>query len=100
MLVHGVGAHKGVEFEKQSEAYSLLASWGLSTSTRYQVTSDVNQILAFIQSYENHRHDLEHEIDGVVIKVNDRKLQNQLGDRKSTRLNSSHSQQSRMPSSA
>ena len=34
MLVHGVGAHKGVEFEKQSEAYSLLASWGLSTSTR------------------------------------------------------------------
>jgi DNA ligase (NAD+) len=79
MLVHGVGAHKGVEFKKQSEAYSLLASWGLSTSTRYQVTSDVNQILAFIQSYENHRHDLEHEIDGVVIKVNDRKLQNQLG---------------------
>jgi len=79
MLVHGVGAHKGVEFKKQSEAYSLLASWGLSTSTRYQVTSDVNQILSFIQSYENHRHDLEHEIDGVVIKVNDRKLQNQLG---------------------
>jgi len=79
MLVHGVGAHKGVEFKKQSEAYSLLASWGLSTSTRYQVTSDINQILAFIQSYENHRHDLEHEIDGVVIKVNDRKLQNQLG---------------------
>ena len=79
MLVHGVGAHKGVEFKKQSEAYSLLASWGLSTSTRYQVTSDVNQILAFIQSYENHRHDLEHEIDGVVIKVNDRKLQDQLG---------------------
>lgn len=79
MLVHGVGAHKGVEFKKQSEAYSLLASWGLSTSTRYQVTSDVNQILTFIQSYENHRHDLEHEIDGVVIKVNDRKLQNQLG---------------------
>ena len=79
MLVHGVGAHKGAEFKKQSEAYSLLASWGLSTSTRYQVTSDINQILEFIQSYENHRHDLEHEIDGVVIKVNDRKLQDQLG---------------------
>ncbi len=79
MLVHGVGAHKGAEFNKQSEAYSLLASWGLSTSTRYQVTSDINQILEFIQSYENHRHDLEHEIDGVVIKVNDRKLQDQLG---------------------
>ncbi|NBO08191.1 MAG: NAD-dependent DNA ligase LigA [Actinobacteria bacterium] len=79
MLVHGVGAIEGMNFSSQSDAYTHLATWGLPTSTRYRVLDSVDEVLAFINEYQHHRHDLEHEIDGIVVKVDDRALQDRLG---------------------
>lgn len=79
MLVHGVGALEGTHFLSQSDAYTYLAKWGLPTSPRYKVLDSVDAVLAFISEYQTHRHDLEHEIDGIVIKVDDRTLQDRLG---------------------
>ena len=79
MLVHGVGAIEGMSFSSQSDAYTHLASWGLPTSPRYKVLDSVDEVLAFINEYQQHRHDLEHEIDGIVVKVDDRALQDRLG---------------------
>jgi DNA ligase (NAD+) len=69
MLVHGIGAWQNAPLKNQSELYELLKSWGLPTSSRYQVVSTYDEISAYIDNFEKHRHDLEHEIDGVVIKV-------------------------------
>ena len=79
MLVHGVGALEGTHFLSQSDAYTHLAKWGLPTSPRYKVLDSVDAVLAFISEYQTHRHDLEHEIDGIVIKVDDRTMQDRLG---------------------
>ncbi|MEI7549653.1 MAG: NAD-dependent DNA ligase LigA [Actinomycetes bacterium] len=79
MLVHGVGALEGTRFLSQSDAYTHLAEWGLPTSPRYKVFDSVDAVLAFISEYQTHRHDLEHEIDGIVIKVDDRAMQDRLG---------------------
>jgi DNA ligase (NAD+) len=79
VVVHGIGAATGVSFEKQSTAYELLKGWGLPTSKRYKVVSSRNEVLAFIKDYEKDRHNVEHEIDGVVIKVNEISAQNSLG---------------------
>jgi DNA ligase (NAD+) len=79
VVVHGIGAATGVSFEKQSTAYELLKGWGLPTSKRYKVVSTRNEVLAFIKDYEKDRHNVEHEIDGVVIKVNEISAQNSLG---------------------
>ena len=79
VVVHGIGAATGVSFEKQSTAYELLKGWGLPTSKRYKVVSSRNEVLDFIKGYEKDRHNVEHEIDGVVIKVNEISVQNSLG---------------------
>ena len=79
VVVHGIGAVTGVNFNLQSKAYELLKGWGLPTSSRYKVVSDRKEVLAFIDLYEKNRHSVEHEIDGVVIKVNELDVQNTLG---------------------
>ena len=79
MVVHGIGAIEGASFATQSEAYELLNSWGLPTSDRYKVVKTRKEVEKYIEYYNTHRHDVEHEIDGVVIKVNEIDYQNLLG---------------------
>jgi DNA ligase (NAD+) len=79
MVVHGIGAASGFTFHEQSEAYALLASWGLPTSTRFKVARSRGEVIDFIHYYGKHRHDVEHEIDGAVVKVNSIALQEELG---------------------
>ncbi len=79
MLVHGIGAWPEAELKKQSELYELLESWGLPTSSRYRVVKSAEEVQAYIDEFEAHRHDLEHEIDGVVVKVDDLAEQQEMG---------------------
>jgi len=79
MLVHGVGAWPDAPFKNQSELYELLKSWGLPTSTRYEVVDSIEGVIKYINNFQAHRHDLEHEIDGVVVKVDSLSAQAQLG---------------------
>lgn len=78
-VVHGVGKCEGFEFESQSGAYEALRKWGLPISERYQVCDSRDEILKYITHYEIHRHDVEHEIDGVVVKINLLDQQRMLG---------------------
>ena len=79
MVVHGVGAKDGAVFRSQGEAYELLKNLGLPTSTRYKVVKSKKEVLEYINYYLEHRHDVEHEIDGIVIKVNELDIQDELG---------------------
>ncbi len=78
MLVHGFGAWES-PVATQSGVYELLSSWGLPTTTRFSVAADAKAALDYIQSLEQSRHDIEHEIDGVVIKVDELARQRDLG---------------------
>ena len=79
-IVHGIGAVTGMEFESQSKAYELLGNWGAPVSKRFKVVKSRDEVKEFIDYYAEHRHDVEHEIDGVVIKVNERNLQKIIGN--------------------
>ena len=79
VVVHGVGAREGIDFDSQSGAYERLKSLGLPTSDRFKVCGTRDEVEKFIQFYADHRHDVEHEIDGVVIKVDSLSQQQQLG---------------------
>ena len=79
MVVHGIGAAIGATFDSQSGAYELLKSFGLPTSSRYKVVKSAAEVSEFVGYYADHRHDIEHEIDGIVIKVNEIPIQNELG---------------------
>ncbi|CAB4885832.1 unannotated protein [freshwater metagenome] len=79
VVVHGVGANDGLEFKNQSDAYAELKKLGLPTSERFKVCSTRKEVIDFINYYNEHRHDVEHEIDGVVIKVDSIAEQRKLG---------------------
>jgi DNA ligase (NAD+) len=79
VVVHGVGAQEGISFDSQSGAYAVLKTLGLPTSDRFKVCGTRKEVEKFIQYYADHRHDVEHEIDGVVIKVDSLSQQQQLG---------------------
>jgi DNA ligase (NAD+) len=80
MKVHGIGSHDGLDFTSQSDAYSALHSWGLPTSHEFKVLDSVQAVVDFIEFHGKHRHDLEHDIDGIVIKVDDLSAQVQLAE--------------------
>ncbi|GED84598.1 NAD-dependent DNA ligase LigA [Streptomyces sp. 6-11-2] len=80
MVVHGIGALEGYEgLTRLSEAYELLRSWGLPTSRHNRVVDDLDGVRAFIAHYGENRHSVEHEIDGVVVKLDEIPLQGRLG---------------------
>ncbi len=79
LIVHGIGAHDGWQPVHQSEAYVRLRELGLPTSDRYEVVDDLEAVRAYIERYREHRHSVEHEIDGVVVKVDQVALQRRLG---------------------
>ena len=79
MTVHGIGAYDGEPLTRQSQAYEILHAWGLPTSTHYKVVTSVQDVVSFIEYVGKHRHDVEHEIDGAVVKVDDRAVQEALG---------------------
>ena len=79
LVVHGIGVWHGHEPARQSEAYAALRGWGLPTSDRIQVVPDLAGVQAYVDFYGEHRHDVEHEIDGVVVKVDDLATQGRLG---------------------
>jgi DNA ligase (NAD+) len=79
LLVHGIGAHRGFEIASQSHGYELLRAWGLPVSTHNRVLGTLGEVKDFIAHYGEHRHSVEHEIDGVVVKVDRIDLQRRLG---------------------
>jgi DNA ligase (NAD+) len=79
MVVHGVGARRGWSAQRQSESYEALRGWGLPVSDRYRVLPTLGEVRDYIQHYGEHRHSMEHEIDGVVVKVDEVSLQRRLG---------------------
>jgi DNA ligase (NAD+) len=79
MVVHGVGAHRGWQAQRQSESYQALQGWGLPVSDRDRVLPTLAEVREYIAYYGEHRHSMEHEIDGVVVKVDEVSLQRRLG---------------------
>ncbi|MCW2532273.1 MAG: ligA2 [Blastococcus sp.] len=79
LVVHGLGAHRGFGPDRQSAAYDRLRELGLPVSDRYRVVDDLPGVWEFIEHYREQRHSVEHEIDGVVVKVDQYALQGRLG---------------------
>ncbi|WP_141894353.1 NAD-dependent DNA ligase LigA [Microbacterium kyungheense] len=79
LFVHGIGAWNRPPVDSQSETYALLAEWGLPTSPYFRTTDDIDGVLEFVAYYGEHRHDVEHEIDGIVVKVDELALHDELG---------------------
>lgn len=79
MVVHGIGAREGFDIDCLSHAYELLREWGLPTARHNKVVDSLGEVREFIAYYGENRHSVEHEIDGVVVKLDEIPLQGRLG---------------------
>ncbi|MGW6566808.1 NAD-dependent DNA ligase LigA [Streptomyces sp. NPDC054975] len=79
MVVHGIGAREGLAIDRLSEAYDLLREWGLPTARHNKVVDSLEGVREFIAYFGENRHSVEHEIDGVVVKLDEIPLQGRLG---------------------
>ncbi|MFB6711853.1 MULTISPECIES: NAD-dependent DNA ligase LigA [unclassified Streptomyces] len=79
MVVHGIGAREGFDIDCLSHAYELLHEWGLPTARHNKVVASLDEVREFIAYFGENRHSVEHEIDGVVVKLDEIPLQGRLG---------------------
>ncbi len=80
MVVHGIGVLEGYKgLTRLSQGYGLLKEWGLPTSPHNRVVDDLEGVREFIAYYGENRHSVAHEIDGVVVKLDEIPLQGRLG---------------------
>lgn len=79
MICHGLGKADGFTPSSLHDAYRALGAWGLPVSTHTAKVQGIEAVAERIAYWGVHRHDVEHEIDGVVVKVDDVMLQRRLG---------------------
>lgn len=79
MTVHGIGAWPEPPLSTQSELYELLGHWGLPVSSLAEVHTDTEGVIDYIHRMNERREGLDHEIDGVVVKVDSWATQRELG---------------------
>ncbi|MFH8577271.1 NAD-dependent DNA ligase LigA [Streptomyces zaomyceticus] len=79
MVVHGIGAREGFDIDCLSHAYELLREWGLPTARHNRVVGSLAEVREFVAYFGENRHSVEHEIDGVVVKLDEIPLQGRLG---------------------
>ncbi len=79
MICHGIGHTEGWRPASLHDAYLALGAWGLPVSTHTTKVAGADEILEKIGYWGEHRHDVEHEIDGIVVKADDVTVQRRLG---------------------
>ncbi|MDT7714942.1 MAG: ligase [Pseudonocardiales bacterium] len=79
MLCHGLGRRRGFEPVLQSQSYQALAAWGLPVSGHTRLLTTVDELTQHIVYWGEHRHEVEHEIDGIVVKIDEVSAQRRLG---------------------
>lgn len=79
MICHGIGRTEGFAPTSQHEAYAALSAWGLPVAAQTARVRGLAAVEERIAYWGERRYELEHEIDGVVVKVDDVALQRRLG---------------------
>jgi len=78
-ISHGVGVLEGFTADRLSDAYAAMDRWGLPVSPHRKLARNLAEVWEYVEYFGEHRHSVEHEIDGVVVKLDERTVQDQLG---------------------
>jgi DNA ligase (NAD+) len=78
-LAHGLGAYDGEDLNSESDFHALLDQFSIPRNQPVRIAENLDELLAGIAFYRDHRHEIDHATDGVVVKVIDRSEREQLG---------------------
>ena len=76
---HGIGLVEGFAADRLSDAYAAMDGWGVPVSPHRKLARNLAEVWQYVEYFGEHRHSVEHEIDGVVVKLDERAVQDQLG---------------------
>ncbi len=79
LLVYDVIAAEGASFDTDTDGLEAIRQWGFRVPDRIETTEDVDGILEYHTAYRDERDDLDYEIDGVVVKVDDLAARESMG---------------------
>jgi len=79
MWVYGVGYTEGMEFQTQSEALIFLKDSGFRVNPSIKKCSSIEKVIEYCNEWQEKRHKLEYDIDGMVIKIDSFSYQRSLG---------------------
>lgn len=79
IFCYGMGEVTGWSFSRHGEVLQTLKGWGLKVNPQVQECEDIQQVLEYYRRLSRIREEMEYEIDGVVIKVDSLRLQEELG---------------------
>ena len=80
LYVHGIGAWPDPPVPAQSDVYRLVSEWGLPTSPYTRVCHSADEVIERVETFGERRHSIEHELDGIVVKVDELALHAELGE--------------------
>jgi len=78
-LAHGLGAYEGDPLDSETDFHHLLDSFVIPRNQPVRIANNLDELLAGIRFFSEHRHEIDHATDGVVVKVIDRAEREQLG---------------------
>ena len=79
-IAYTFGYEKGLNIKKQSEFLKKLKEWGFKTNPLNKTIKGIKNLMKNYKDIENKRGSLDFDIDGIVYKINDLKLQRRLGN--------------------
>jgi DNA ligase (NAD+) len=79
LICHGVGYASGVRFASHWEALQTIKEFGLRINSENEQLANLEAVYKFCGKWQDHRHDVPYEIDGVVVKVDSIAQQEELG---------------------
>lgn len=84
IFIFNVEDIEGVKFTTHQESLEYMKKLGFKISPFYEVFQDIDSLIERIDYWEEKRHSIDFNIDGLVVKVNDLKLREQLGNTSKT----------------
>lgn len=70
LFAYTVGGSDGVTFETQQELLKTLKAWGFPVNPHFTLCKTMDEVIAFCNEWDEKRHDLPYETDGMVVKLN------------------------------
>ena len=83
LFLHSIGEIEGPSgtpsWSQHSQAYEAMETWGLAVIEGYRICGSMDDVLEQVARWDEKRHELDYDIDGVVVKVDDFALRETLG---------------------
>ena len=80
IFCYGISETRGVKFKSQWEMLTALSRWGLKVNPYIKKCKNIKEVISFFYQLDKMREKLPYDLDGIVCKVNEFKLQKELGE--------------------